>query len=135
MSACIHRQKRGAGWTTALWIAGLVLVLVGPWVYYELLMTKTMIGADRAELLSTWFRWKEARMPIGAELQKWLEGRRRDLQVHTNAYVLNNKTYSSILAFTNPRVGRGLMTVTTNGIIIWIDEGRAPRIIDSPEKE
>ena len=108
-------------------ISVMVVAFLGILVY-AFTLEKTLIGADKVELRATWHRWVDSRQPLGSDLTNWLSGR-SGLQIETNSYTVRGVRYQGLLAVTNLRGRLGMMVLTTNGCIIFLNENGRMEIL------
>lgn len=97
-------------------------VLVGALFAFSSIIENSLHNADRVELTEHFRRWVEAGSPQGEDLINFLRGRRRDLVVSNCLFAINGTNYFTQFAVTDLHSHRaGLLFVTTNGLLIFMD--------------
>ena len=111
-----------------VWVLIAISVLIAAIAFYAFTLDKTMLGAERAELLANWLGWKEAGSPAGTDFDSWRSGRRPDLIQHTNTYYMDGVAHKGALALRDPKIS-GILVVTTNGSVILVDQRGRCKVI------
>jgi len=110
-----------------------ICLIVLAWCGRIYIQQKSLGNADQVELRATFDRWIEAGRPSGEALSKFMRGRRSDLVVNTQIFLVKGTNYSAQFALTNQMSGNeGLLVITTNKILLQVGASGSANIIDSP---
>jgi len=117
-----------AFWISVVAVAVAVIVFggIGLLSYQQ---KRSLRAAEQAELLATYDRWIEAGQPYDEALGVFMNGRGKDFLVDTQRFEVSQKLYFGILARTNlVSVNRGRFVVTTNRVLLWVDNDGSAKI-------
>ena len=98
-----------------------VSLLTGSLIILKSISARSLHRADCIELRSVLQRWHEAKKPEGRELDEFMRGRRTDLVASNRVFHIGAADYVTRFALTQPRSGRGILFVTTNGVFLWME--------------
>ncbi|MCL5096792.1 MAG: hypothetical protein M1608_04555 [Candidatus Omnitrophica bacterium] len=66
--------------------------------------------------------------PINKYVAHWTDPER--FFIWTNIYTINGRMFHSLFAMSDPKfAGKGILVVSRNGALIWVDKANSPRLL------